>query len=845
MSQIKSTLISATKGKLMASPPSEPMPGFRVGRRKTLWFCPVFFTLACCFAEDAKLLPGSIAGEVFNIGADGQRAVVPGAHVWLRGPAERQTESDATGQYRFEQLPPGRYTAEATAPGLAGTLAVDVAAGETATAAIPLELTAVNTSVTVTAAEPVVAAVSNQSAQSTTIAQSTVEAAPNTNEKVESLLPLVPGVVRGPDGRINMKGARSTQGGWLVNSANVTDPATGAEAMNLPIDVVSSVQVISNPYDPEYGRFTGAISSVETKAGDPDKYHVSVQNLLPRLRDRDGDIVGLESLTPRFTITGPLVKNRVAITQSFEYRFVRTPVQSLPPLERDTKLESFDSFTQADVSLTEKHSETLSFSVFPEKLAYLGLNTFVPQESTSDFHQRGYQAGLQDRFVLGPQGLLTSQFNFRRYDADILPNSTEPYRMLIETTEGGFFGRQKRRSDRFQWQETFQSSQKHFLGTHTLKLGLDFSHSSYDGQLAFSPADIVGTAGFALERIRFGPPATFSVDQTEVAGFAGDQWCPAERVSIDLGLRFDRDSVTNSTHAAPRGGVTFALTRDRKTLLKAGGGLFYDRVPLNIAAFPNFPARTVMTLGPNGEVLSSTAYTNTMLGALRNPRSVAWNIELDRQVLEKLAVRIGYQDRTTHDAFVVDPIANALTVSNGGRDTYNEFQVTGVYQVRRHTVNASYVRSRAYGDLNDFNQFFGNNPVAVIEPNARGRLSFDAPNRFLMWGEIAGPKKITLMPVLDLHTGFPYSTENQYREYVGPRNIDRFPRFASVDLQVTKEIHFPGFGKTRKAKVGFGVFNLLNHFDPRDVQNNLDSYRVGALFNSPPRTFRGKFVLGF
>jgi len=29
------------------------------------------------------------------------------------------------------------------------------------------------------------------------------------------------------------------------------------------------------------------------------------------------------------------------------------------------------------------------------------------------------------------------------------------------------------------------------------------------------------------------------------------------------------------------------------------------------------------------------------------------------------------------------------------------------------------------------------------------------------------------------------------------------------------------------------------------VQNNLDSYRFGALFNSVPRTFRGKFVLGF
>ena len=144
---------------------------------------------------------------------------------------------------------------------------MDVTAGETATAAIRLELTTVTSSVSVTATDSPLSMVSAESAQSTTITQSTVDSAPNATEKIDSLLPLVPGVVRGPDGRINMKGASSTQGGWLVNSANVTDPATGAEAMNLPIDVVSSVQVISNPYDPEYGRFTGAVSSVETKPG--------------------------------------------------------------------------------------------------------------------------------------------------------------------------------------------------------------------------------------------------------------------------------------------------------------------------------------------------------------------------------------------------------------------------------------------------------------------------------------------------------------------------------------------------------------------------------------------------
>ena len=196
----------------------------------------------------ADLVPGSIAGDVFTKSPDGQRELVPGAHIVLRGPVERQAESDAVGQYRFEALPPGRYAAEATAPGLNGSAAVDVAAGNTASLSIPLELTTVTNSVTVTATDSAVSTVSTQSVQSTTIEQSTVESAPNRTEKVEGLLPLVPGVVRGPDGRINMKGASSTQGGWLVNSANVTDPATGAEAMNLPIDVVSSVQVISNPY---------------------------------------------------------------------------------------------------------------------------------------------------------------------------------------------------------------------------------------------------------------------------------------------------------------------------------------------------------------------------------------------------------------------------------------------------------------------------------------------------------------------------------------------------------------------------------------------------------------------
>jgi len=813
-------------------------------RKSVVYIVSILLFVHPAFAQSGSTASGSIRGDVFTKGTNGEPAVLPGVLIVLHGPITQEAESDAKGAFAVDRLPPGTYQIEATAPGLYAALTAEVRPGTSSTIPVEMNVAAVTSTVNVTASDGPVA---EESAQQNTLSQSVVEKAPNQEEKVESLLPLVPGVVRGPDGRINMKGAQATQAGWLVNSANVTDPATGGQAINLPIDVVSSVQVISNPYDPEYGKFTGAVSSVETRTSNFDKFHFSIQNLVPRARDRNGSIVGIGAFTPRATITGPLIKGRLAFTQSLEYRFVRTPVESLPPLQRDTTLESFDSFSQFDLKISDRQSATLSVAVFPQKFDYLGLNTFTPQPSTTNLHQRGFQVAAQHRYIFKSGGLLTSQLAYEDFDADTFPNSQDPYRLLVETTEGGFFNRQNRDTDRVQWQEIYQSSPKHFYGDHQLKVGFDFSHSSYDARQQFLPVDIVGAAGKTLERIDFGAPTTFVVHQNEFAWFVGDQWAVGPRLTLNLGLRFDNDSITDSTHAAPRAGLTLALTKDRKTLLKAGGGLFYDRVPLNARAFPSFPDRTVSTFDATGEVITSTPYDNVITGGLKNPRSETWNVEIDRQVLEKLLVRVAYQQRNTVHDLVLNPEASAsgnlLSLANHGRDFYREFQVTGRYQIGRQTLNASYVRSKATGDLNDFNQFFGNNPQAVIRADARGPLPFDAPNRFLAWGEFSAPWKVTLMPVLDIHTGFPYSLVNEGREFVGPRNDHRFRGFNSFDLQAYRQFRLP-FTKERKMKVGFGVFNLFNHANPRDVQNDLDSPRFGEFFNSPNRTFRGKLAFG-
>ena len=815
----------------------------RAGQKTTL-----ALLLVCCFGSMASSHASNpegatVRGTVFVRDAAGKQSVVPGATVRLSDSLPYETLTDENGEYELAAVPYGTCTIEAASTGFNAVETIRIDANELR---LDLELkpTEVRTSVVVTADQ----AESKSPTPSETISDKTLRDAPSVDERFESSLPLVPGVVRGPDGHVNLKGTRNTQSGALVNSANVTDPVTGSPAINLPVDVVSSVQVISNPYDPQYGRFTGAVTKVETKTSNYESFHLSFQNFLPRLRDRDGSIRGIGSATPRLTVTGPLLKDKIAITQSFEYRFVETPVNSLPPSERDTKLESFDAYTQLDFTVSSKQTANVSLAFYPQRLNYLGLNTFNTQASTPDFHQRGYQLNVQDSYLIG-SGLLTSQFSYKRFNADVTAQSDDPYRMLLETTEGGFFNRQERRTSRVGWQQTYAFAPWKFAGSHQFNVGLSYEHSSYDGRQTFLPVELDGAADLPVEQITFTPPTSFRISEDETAWFASDQWTIHPRLTLDLGIRFDYDTITGSTHAAPRAGFLLAVTSDGKTLLKGGVGLFYDRVPLMAATFVDLPDRTVTVLGQNDEPTSSVGYRNQIDGRLRNPRSTSWSLELDRQVLSTLTLRVAYEQRNTSNDFIVSPVVKGtlgvLELTNNGSDSYREFQVTARFKAGQHLLNLSYVHSRAYGDLNDLNQFYGNLAQPVIQPDARGRLPFDAPNRLLFWGTIAAPWKLTVVPVYDLHTGFPYSVEDEYRAFVGPRNVDRFPTFSSFDIQVSRRILLSFHGKRIPARVGGGAFNLFNHFDPRDVQNNLASARFGGFFNSSWREYRGKFVLEF
>jgi hypothetical protein len=387
------------------------------------------------------------------------------------------------------------------------------------------------------------------------------------------------------------------------------------------------------------------------------------------------------------------------------------------------------------------------------------------------------------------------------------------------------------------------------VGTHQVRTGVDYSHSSLSGLETFLPVELIGPSGAMIERITFTPTGSFNVGQNETAAYVFDQWTPLSRLSFGLGVRLDSDTVTGSTHVAPRGSMLLTLTGDGKTLLSGGAGIFYDRVPLMLPTFPNLPARTVSIYDTAGHISSSTAFVNRIEGGLQNPRSTSWNVELERQVTSKFIARAGYEERHTARDLVVSPVAGAqsgvISLSNSGSDSYREFQATARYQVPHAIVNASYVHSRAYGNLNDPFLFIGNYPQAVIQPDAQARLNFDAPNRVLIWPTIAGPWKLNILPVFDLHTGFPYSVENEYRQYVGSRNDRRYPWFSSYDLQVTRPVTLHARGKEIKLVAGGSVFNMFNHDNARDVQNNIASSKFGGFYNPAWREYRGKLVFQF
>ena len=809
----------------------------------------IFFTSGSAPFALGFLQGGSIKGKVVADIPD-QRKALPGVPVTLTGERlgdkKLQTVSDAEGQYDFPNLIAGDYVVTVEFSGFKKyeqRLGVQIEA--VVEHDILLQPVPLSESVTIT--EDPTDVSRTESTAPAVITNQALRDAPLIDQKFQDALPLLPGVVRGPDGNLNIKGTHPSQSGILVSSLNVTDPVTGAPAIELPLEAVDTVQVHSNPYSSEFGKFTGAVTTIETRSGSNDLRYL-MTGVLPRPRWRDGKLFGIGAATPRIAVGGPIKKDKLFFFQSVEYRFVRTNVPSLEALEerqRDIQRESFDSFSRIDYVVNANNRLTGSFSVFPQKFDYFNLNTFNPSDTTANFHQRGWFLAFNEQATFNSGALLQSSVSAKQFDGDIFGNSGAPYQITPERNFGGWFDRQHRESRRYELLEVLHLAPRKWGGSHAFKTGVNFSHTSFNGTERSTPAAILRANGTTHQVIEFVGGGVLDREQNEYSAFVQDKWIVNRRVMFDLGLRYDRDGIGKNNNLAPRFGFVVTPTDSDRTVVRGGVGLFYDKIPLNVGSFEQYQSLLITSFANDGvtPIDSPRLLTNTAPEDLENPYSIAWNLQLDHQLNQRLLLRLGYEERSTRRDFVIEPTDTALLLQNNGRSRYRELQGVARFRFQEgRNIYLSYVRSQAQGNLNDFNTYFGNLKHAVIRPDEYGKQPFDAPNRLLFWGDFALPYDVVATPVVDWRSGFPFSILNEEQEFVGPRNEGgRFPRLLTFDLLITKGLKIPFRGKKYKGRAGFTIFNITNHWNPRDVQNNIAAEQFGTFYNSPGRSVRLKF----
>jgi hypothetical protein len=694
----------------------------------------------------------------------------------------------------------------------------------------------------------------NPTAQSsslpTNIAAEEVKLTPTKPTTLVDALPLIPGVVRAPDGSVQIAGYGETHSALLVNSVNVTDPGTGEFGLSVPIDSVENISVSEMPYLVEYGKFTAGVVSAETKRGG-EKWDWNLNDPLPDFRIRSRHLQGIRDASPRVNVSGPIIPGKLYFVEGAEYLLYKRQVYTLPYPENQTTSEAINSFSQLDWIVSARHTVTGTFHIAPQSLQYAGLNFFNPQPVTPNANFHASTATLIDRLSIGG-GLLQSTFANTIVSSDVKPQVAGPMTLAPGGNSGSFFSTESRRANRFQWLESWEPRTIHFYGEHSLKFGSLVSHSENEGQFHPEPIFVNDSQGRLLQKIDFTGIGHFDLADTEPAIYAQDHWMVSSHLALDIGLRLEGQTITHTARSGPRMGFVWNPKFTTKTVVRGGVGVFYDSVPLDVYAFRTYPEQIITSYAPDGSIVDGPrTYVNVIGSTSRKfdfvsrsqtsgnfaPYNLAGNIEVERSFDRYLTLKVRYLQSTAYDriGFQQQKVGTAgvLLLGSSGMAHTRQFEFTARVGKPQRQFFFSYVRQHTGGDVNDANAYLGNFPFPVIRQNVVGSLPGEIPNRFLLWGTYSLPRKWMISPKLELRNGFPYFYIDQYQNYVQTSGAQpRFPRYFSADLRVSKDITI---ASKHAVRLSGNVVNLTNHFNALEVHSNLADPRLGTFFGSYSR----------
>jgi outer membrane receptor protein involved in Fe transport len=735
--------------------------------RPILLFVCLLFVASAVFAQSSN---GSISGTI----TDGSGALLPGVTVSARNVAtstSRDTVSTSAGAYTIPLLPPGRYEVTAELSGFKPLRysSIDVNVGTNTNLDIQLQV-GLEESVTVTADAPLVE--TDRSQVSAVVDEQLVQNLPVNGRNFLDFALTTPGVVRDVRlGDLSFGGQRGTLNSLVVDGANNDNTffgqalgrtGSGRAPYQFSQDAVREFQINTNSYSAEYGRAGGAVINVITKSGtnamqgtafffyrDKSLREIDYISEINRRAESpyNFDQYGL-------SLGGPIVRDKHFFFVNYDAQRNSVANVTIPvfagatPTDPDTQAglariqalavnypreQNQDVyFVKTDSDLADSH---LSFRF--NRQEFTGVN-FENGGPTNAFEHTGNSLVNTDTYSLNwtkPFG--TTLFNEVRgqYARDREPgqaNSPLPEATIRQNGQTvlvagrNFFSPRETTIKRTQVADTLTW----LVGSHGLKGGFDYSK---DDILNFFPGNFSGSYTFdSIAAWQRGVPSryvqafagpgtsgpTTNPDMTETAFFVQDEWRATPTLTINAGLRYDRQEVAqpevrnpdtellaagldtsfipeDDDNVGPRLGFAWTPGSLSRTVIRAGYGIFYGRTPsimvgtahsnngINVQTItftgsqvPTYP--NIFAALPTGVTLPRPTIF-VFDPDFENPKVQQASVGVEHGLTNDLSVALSHQWLDgddlprSNDINVAGPVDVTTPISTGGSVTYRRY----------------------------------------------------------------------------------------------------------------------------------------------------------------------------
>ena len=649
------------------------------GGQENLWM-KIAVLLAMFLLATSISFAQSGEAEIVGSVTDVSGAVIPNAQITLTnsgtGVARSVTVQD--GQYRFSPVPPGTYSISVKAPDFQTEdirdLTINI--GAHVTENVILKVGSTTQTVEVTGAVPVVDTTSQD--VSGVIDQQQITTLPINTRQYLDLALLEPGTSQDATRTFynNVQvggGGYFYANGFMVDGVRNTWAEQGEPRQNFPEGAVQEFKVYVNEYPAEYGLYMGGLVTVATKSGTNDIHGEAFEFWRNEALNRDNkfqqEAEQAEHTGNPFNrnqfggdIGGPIIKNRTHFYAAFE----RTQTSSsftiftAQPQFYGANQGTFNQpLTDQMLTFRVDHQINNNQSVFVRYAQEW--NTLTFQGCGGSFEQFCYDGHIPRHSIVAghtwtPSATIVNDFRFQyAYSAYLLgppghiwtnvdtlaTNPAATAQTQIAYTFPSFSYGAGYQEDgveqRYEGNDVL-SIQK---GNHTLRFGYDVDYIPFIDATAFN---VRGTFTFATDQ-PFNPndPSTIaalknpilftasipavgnSVPTWELGFFAMDDWKLRPGLTLNLGLRYDRELGSfnenlnlnsfpepipfignpskrgDRDNFGPRIGVAWDPFGKGRDVFKAGFGTYYNNIQtlLNFNEIRNLSQCNIIIQNPS------------------------------------------------------------------------------------------------------------------------------------------------------------------------------------------------------------------------------------------------------